>query len=98
LWLPAGRLGGGARIAGREVRTGTTRGSSTHWRIVFFAPPEKGFDIELELICDEPRDAWLVDVRGMLPPSAQRLMQLRGAFAVLVHSRDSAVTWHRTGI
>ena len=98
LWLPAGRLGGGARIAGREARTGMTRGSSTHRRIMFFAPPEEGFDIELELIGDEPQDAWLVDVRGTLPESAQRLMKLRGALAVPVHSGDSAVTWRRTRI
>ena len=98
LWVPKDRIGDRARIAGRDVRTGPTRGSSTHRRIMFFAPPEEGFDIELELIGDEPRDAWLVDVRGTLPESAQRLMKLRGALAVPVHSGDSAVTWRRTRI
>ena len=66
LWVPKGRIGDRARIAGREVRTGPSRGSSTHRRIVF-APPDDGFDIELELIGDEPQDAWLVDIRGQLP-------------------------------
>jgi hypothetical protein len=65
---------------------------------MFFAPPEEGFDIELELIGDEPQDAWLVDVRGTLPEPAQRLMKLRGALAVPVHSGDTAVTWRRTRI
>jgi hypothetical protein len=98
LWLPAGRLAGGARIAGREVRTGATRGSSTHRRIIFVAPPEEGFDIELELVGDEPQDGWIVDVRGALPASAQRLMKLRGALAVPVHSGDSAATYRRVEI
>jgi hypothetical protein len=98
LWMPKGRIGNRARIAGREVRTGTTRGSSTHRRIIFFAPPDDGFDIELELIGDEPQDAWLVDIRGNLPPSAQRLMKLRGDLAVPVHYGDSAATYRRVGI
>ena len=98
LWVPKGRIGDRARIAGREVRTGPTRGSSTHRRIMFFAPPEEGFDIELELIGNEPQDAWLVDVRGTLPESAQRLMKLRGALAVPVHSGDSAATYRRVRI
>jgi hypothetical protein len=98
LWVPKDRIGDRARIAGRDVRTGPTRGSSTHRRIMFFAPPEEGFDIELELIGDELQDAWLVDVRGTLPEPAQRLMKLRGALAVPVHSGDTAVTWRRTRI
>ena len=98
LWVPKGRIGDRARIGGREVRTGPTRGSSTHRRIMFFAPPEEGFDIELELIGDEPQDAWLVDVRGTLPESAQRLMKLRGALAVPVHSGDSSATYRRVRI
>ena len=59
LWVPKSRIGSRARIAGREVQTGSTRGSTTHRRIMFFAPPEDGFDIELELIGDGPQDAWL---------------------------------------
>jgi hypothetical protein len=98
LWLPAGRLAGGARIAGREVRTGTTRGSSTHRQVIFLAPPEDGFDIELELVGDEPQDAWLVDIRNTLPEPAQRLMKLRGALAVPAHTGDRAVTYRRVGI
>jgi hypothetical protein len=98
LWLPEGRIAGRARIAGREVRTGPTRGSSTHRRILFFAPPEAGFDIELELVGNAPQDAWLVDIRGTLPESAQRLMTLRGVLAVPVHSGDSAATYRRVGI
>jgi hypothetical protein len=98
LWVPKGRIGDRARIAGRDVRTGPTRGSSTHRRIMFFAPPEEGFDIELELIGDETQGAWLVDVRATLPEPAQRLMKLRGALAVPVHSGDSALTWRRTSI
>jgi len=98
LWIPRGRIADRARIAGREVPTGATRGSSTHRRIVFFAPPEDGFDIELELVGDEPQDAWLVDVRGAFPASAQRLMKLRGALAVPVHSGDSAATYRRVRI
>jgi hypothetical protein len=98
LWLPKGRIADSARVAGREVRTGATRGSSTHRRIVFFAPPEDGFDIELELVGDELADAWLVDVRGTIPASAQRLMNLRGALAVPVHSGDSAATYRRVRI
>ena len=98
LWVPKGRIAGRARVAGREVRTGPTRSSSTHRRIMFFAPPEEGFDIELELIGDEPQDAWLVDRRGTLPPSAQRLMKLRGDLAVPVHSGDSAATYRRIRI
>ncbi len=98
LWLPVGRLAGGARIAGREVRTGTTRGSSTHRAVIFLAPPENGFDIELQLIGDEPQDAWLIDIRNTLPASAQRLMKLRGALAVPVHSGDRAATYRRVRI
>ena len=98
LWLPRGRIADNARVAGREVRTGATRGSSTHRRIVFFAPPEDGFDIELELVGDEPQDAWLVDVRGAFPASAQRLMKLRGDLAVPVHSGDSAATYRNIKI
>jgi hypothetical protein len=98
LWLPAGRLAGGARIAGRELRTGTTRGSSTHRAVIFLAPPETGFDIELQLVGDEPRDAWLVDIRNTLPASAQRLMKLRGALAVPVHTGDRAETYRRVRI
>jgi hypothetical protein len=96
--VPTGRIGSRARIAGREVRTGPTRGSSTHRRIMFFAPPEDGFDIELELIGDGPQDAWLVDIRGTLPPPAERLMKLRGDLAVPVHSGDSAATYRRIKI
>ena len=95
LWVPKGRIADHARIAGREVRTGPARGSSTHRRMMFFAPPADGFDIELELIGGEPQDAWLVDVRGTLPESAQRLMKLRGALAVPVHAGDSAATYRR---
>ena len=98
LWIPKGRIADHARIAGREVRTGPARGSSTHRRIMFFAPPEEGFDIELELIGSEPQDAWLVDVRGTLPASAQRLMKLRGDLAVPVHTGDSAATYARVRI
>ena len=98
LWVPKGRIAGHARVAGREVRMGPSRGSSTHRRIVFFAPPDDGFDIELELIGDEPQDAWLVDIRGQLPASAQRLMKLRGDLAVPVHSGDSAATYRRVRI
>jgi hypothetical protein len=98
LWLPASRLAGGARIAGREVRTGTTRGSSTHRQVIFLAPPEEGFDIELELVGDEPQDAWLVDIRNTLPEPAQRLTKLRGALAVPVHTGDRAVTYRRVRI
>jgi hypothetical protein len=65
---------------------------------MFHAPPEDGFDIELELIGDEPQHAWLVDVRGTIPASAQRLMKLRGALAVSVHSGDSAATYRRVRI
>jgi hypothetical protein len=98
LWVPTGRIGNLARIAGRDVQTGPTRGSSTHRRIMFFAPPEDGFDIELELIGDEPQDAWLVDIRGQLPASAQRLMKLRGDLAVPVHSGDNAAIYRRVRI
>ena len=98
LWVPKSRIGSRARIAGREVQTGSTRGSTTHRRIMFFAPPEDGFDIELELIGDGPQDAWLVDVRGTLPASAQQLMKLRGDLAVPVHSGDSAATYRRARI
>ena len=98
LWLPAGRLAGGARIAGREVRTGTTRGSSTHRQVIFLAPPEDGFEVELELVGDEPQDAWLVDIRNTLPAPAQRLMKLRGALAVPVHTGDRAMTYRRVRI
>ena len=98
LWIPKGRIADRARIAGREVQVGPTRGSSTHRRIMFYAPPADGFDIELELIGDEPQDAWLVDVRGTLPESAQRFMKLRGALAVPVHTGDSAATYRRVRI
>lgn len=98
LWVPKGRIGSRVRIAGREVRAGPSRGNSTHRRIMFFAPPEDGFDVELELVGDELQDAWLVDVRGAFPASAQRLMRLRGALAVPVHSGDSAATYRRVRI
>jgi hypothetical protein len=98
LWLPAGRLAGGARIAGREVRIDMTRGNSTHRQVMFLAPPEGGFDLELELVGDEPQDAWLVDIRHTLPEPAQRLMKLRGALAVPVHAGDLAATYRRVGI
>jgi hypothetical protein len=98
LWLPAGRLAGGARIAGRPVRTDTTHGNPTHRRVMFLAPPEDGFEIELELVGDEPQDAWLVDVRNVLPEPAQRLMKLRGALAVPVHAGDLAATYRRVRI
>jgi hypothetical protein len=65
---------------------------------VFFAPPEDGFDIELELVGDELQDAWLVDVRGAFPASAQRLMKLRGDLAVPVHTGDSAASYRRVRI
>jgi hypothetical protein len=65
---------------------------------MFFAPSEDGFDIELELIGDEPQDAWLVDIRGQLPASAQRFMKLRGDLAVPVHSGDSAAAYRRIRI
>ena len=98
LWIPRGRIADHARIAGRDVRTGSARGSSTHRRVMFYAPPAEGFDVDLELIGGEPQDAWLVDVRGTLPASAQRLMQLRGDLAVPVHSGDSAATFRRVRI
>jgi len=98
LWLPAGRLAGGARIAGRDVRAGPTRGSSTHRQVIFLAPPKDGFDVELELVGDEPQDAWLVDIRNTLPEPAQRLMKLRGALAVPVHTGDRAATYRRVRI
>jgi hypothetical protein len=98
LWVPKGRIADHARVAGREVRIDPSRGSSTHRRIVFFAPPDDGFDIELELVGDAPQDAWLVDIRGKLPAPAQRLMKLRGDLAVPVHSGDSAATYRRVRI
>jgi hypothetical protein len=98
LWLPAGRLAGGARIAGRPVRTDTTRGNPTHRRVMFLAPPEDGFELELELVGDEPQDAWLVDIRHVLPEPAQGFMKLRGNLAVPVHAGDLAATYRRVRI
>jgi hypothetical protein len=82
----------------RPRRTGPTRGSSTHRQVIFLAPPKDGFDVELEPVGDEPQDAWLVDIRNTLPEPAQRLMKLRGALAVPVHTGDRAATYRRVRI
>jgi hypothetical protein len=80
------------------VATAAKRGDPGHRRILFVAPPAEGFDIELELLGDAPREAFLVDIRSTLPPAAQHLAELRGALAVPVHSGDSAAVYRRVRI
>jgi hypothetical protein len=98
LWLPGERIGARARVAGRTVAMAARRGDASHRRILFVAPPAEGFDIELELLGDAPREAFLVDIRSTLPPAAQHLAELRGALAVPVHSGDSAAVYRRVRI